>query len=96
MEKELSQDNRIDKSHFEELAQYIAHNYQIAEYYGNLYEDTGKESFCTKSRAIDLCCKWWDTDYYRMQDVKDIKRVNLCRDKFCFNCQSMLAITRQW
>ncbi len=95
MEKELSQDNRIDKSHFEELAQYIAHNYQIAEYYGNLYEDTGKESFCTKSRAIDLCCKWWDTDYYRMQDVKDIKRVNLCRDKFCFNCQSMLAIKRQ-
>lgn len=95
MAEELTQQNRIDKSHFEELARYISHNYQIAEYYGNLYEETAEERFETKSRAIDLCCKWWDTDYYRMQDVKDIKRVNLCRDKFCFNCQSMLAIKRQ-
>lgn len=94
MADELTQ-QRIDKTHFKELQRYIAHNYQIAEYYGNLYEETGAERYDTKARAIDLCCKWWDTDYYRMQDVKDIKRVNLCHDKFCFNCQSMLAIKRQ-
>lgn len=88
-------ENRIDKSYFEDLRRYISHNYQIAEFYDNLYNETGEDSFGTKAQAIDLCCKWWDTDYYRMQDVKDVKRVNLCRDKFCFNCQSMLAIKRQ-
>lgn len=88
-------ENRIQKAHFEELQRYIAHNYQIAEFYGNLYEETGADSFDTKARAVDLCCKWWDIEYYRMQNVKDIQRVNLCKDKFCFNCQSVLAAKRR-
>lgn len=88
-------ENRIKKAHFEELQRYIAHNYQISEFYGNLYEETGEDSFNTKARAVDLCCKWWDIEYYRMQNVKDIQRVNLCKDKFCFNCQSVLAAKRR-
>ena len=88
-------ENLIDKGYFQNLKKHISHNYQIAEFYDNLYQETGDFSYHTKSKAIDLCCEWWDMDLYRMQNVKDIKRVNLCRDKFCFNCQSMLALKRQ-
>lgn len=88
-------ENLIDKGYFQNLKKHISHNYQIAEFYDNLYQETGDFSYHTKSKAIDLCCEWWDMDFYRMQNVKDIKRVNLCRDKFCFNCQSMLALKRQ-
>lgn len=89
------QDNLIEKEYFKELKRHVSHNYKIAEYYENLFEETGDFIYCNKSKAIDLCCAWWDMDYYRLQSVKDIKRVNLCRDKFCFNCQSMLALKRQ-
>ena len=85
----------IDVGYFTDLKSHIIHNYQIAEFYENLYKDSGYDFFINKCRSIDLCCKYWDLDYYRFQSVKDIKRVNLCRDKFCFNCQSMLAIKRQ-
>lgn len=85
----------IDEEYFKDLKQHTIKNYQIAEFYDNLYNESGDYTFYNKSHAIDVCCKWWDVDYFRLQNVKDVKRVNLCRDKFCFNCQSMLAIKRQ-
>lgn len=88
-------DRVIDIDYFNDLKSHISHNYQIADFYQNLFEDTGDFTFYNKSKFIDSCCRLWDVDYYRMQFVKDVKRVNLCRDKFCFNCQSMLAQKRQ-
>lgn len=86
---------KIEQKHFKDLKQRIAHNYQIADFYQDFYEETGEERFYNRSKSIDLCCKLWDVDCYVMQNVKDIKRVNLCRDKFCFNCQTQLAGVRQ-
>ena len=85
----------IDKGYFTDIKNHIIHNYKIAEFYENLYSETHYESYLNKSKNVDLCFKYIDVDYYRFQSVKDIKRVNLCRDKFCFNCQSMLSIKRQ-
>ena len=84
----------IDSGYFEELREHISHNYQIADFYRGRYEADGEELYDNKSRNVDNCAKWWDTEHYAIQNVKDIKRVNLCRDKFCFNCQSMLAAKR--
>lgn len=84
----------IDNGYFEELREHIAHNFQIADFYRERYEAEGAELYDNKSRSVDNCAKWWDTEHYTAQNVKDIKRVNLCRDKFCFNCQSMLAAKR--
>ena len=72
-----------------------SHNYQIADFYYDEYEKTGEEKFLNKSKFIDGCCKLWDVDFFQQLKVKSIKRVNLCKDKFCFNCQSMLAVKRQ-
>lgn len=57
-----------------------------------LYRTTTYEN---KAESILNCAQFWTSDYYRLQQVKDIKKVNLCRDKFCYNCQSMLAVKRQ-
>lgn len=88
-------DNLIDKDYFRDLKQHVSKNYLISDFYMDMFHELDDYSFYNRSKNIDLCCKWWDVDYYRMQAVKDIKRVNLCRDKFCFNCQSMLALKRQ-
>ena len=94
----------IEKDYFLDLADHVRNNGKIADFYEHMFLDgcydpkAAKQDgfgFLNRSNSIDLCCKWWDLDYYRMQGVKDIKRVNLCRDKFCYNCQSLLALKRQ-
>lgn len=85
----------IDRGYFQDLKTKTSHNYQIANFYYDKYEGTGEEKFLNKSKIIDGCCKWWDVDFFQQLKIKNIKRVNLCKDKFCFNCQSMLAIRRQ-
>ncbi len=85
----------IDRGYFQDLKFKTSHNYQIADFYYDEYEKTGEEKFLNKSKFIDGCCKLWDVDFFQQLKVKNIKRVNLCKDKFCFNCQSMLAVKRQ-
>lgn len=85
----------IEGEHFADISEKIARNADLSVFYDNLFRDTEDFAFNGRAKAIRACCQWWDTDYYRLQQVKDIKRVNLCKDKFCYNCQSMLAIKRQ-
>lgn len=85
----------IDRGYFQDLKTKTSHNYQIADFYYDKYEKTGEEKFMNKSKFIDGCCKLWDVDFFQQLKIKNIKRVNLCKDKFCFNCQSMFAIRRQ-
>lgn len=84
----------IDSEFFEDMRAHVTRNYQIADFYRDEFEATCEELYDNKCRAVDNCAKWWDIEHYAAQNVKDIKRVNLCRDKFCFNCQSMLAAKR--
>ncbi len=89
------QDVKIDREYFVDLYDHTAKNEDIAQLYDMLYDETGDLTHQQHAAAMRVCVKFWETDYYRIQKVKDIKRVNLCRDKFCLNCQSMLAIKRQ-
>ena len=88
-------ENRISKEHFIELSQRTRLNYQISDFYFDKYELTGSEKFLNKSKSIKVCCKFLDIDFFKDLKIKDVKRVNLCRDKFCFNCQSKMANERQ-
>lgn len=89
------ENERIENEYFAEIHKKIHRNADIADLYEDLYRDTGNLTYHGCAEALRYCCQWWDTEYYRLQQVKDIKRVNLCKNKFCFNCQSMLAIKRQ-
>lgn len=85
----------ITHEHFADLDKRIRFNDYISAYYTQMYCETDDEIYQHRADSVNLCLKYWDVEYYRMQGVKDIQRVNLCKDKFCFNCQSMLAIKRQ-
>ena len=52
-----------------------------------------KEDLHERGKRVALCCKFWSCDYYRLQGVVDLQSVNLCKDRFCDNCQN--AISKQ-
>lgn len=47
-----------------------------------------------KARNVESCANYLYGDYYVFQGVKDIQKVNLCRDRFCDNCQNTLSVQR--
>jgi len=70
----------------------VSGNNVIADYYKNLFEETGEAE--SRAEAVRQCLSVWDIDYYRLQKVKDVLRVNLCHDKFCPNCQNLISKIR--
>ena len=84
-----------NKSTFEAIKARTKYNDIIGEWYNDLYEETGIDSYERKARALKTCCKLWDVEYYQMQGFKDILRTNHCNDRFCDNCQSINARRRE-
>ncbi len=60
------------------------------------YVDYGRmNTYLNRAKSIRVCMRYgWVSDYYRMNGVKVVKGVNRCRDRFCYNCQSMDALQR--
>lgn len=90
-------DEFLTREYFEELHKYLSRNGEIADLYEQLADYAGgnrKHILENRALSVRCCMKYISSDYYMRCGVKDIQRVNLCRDKFCFNCQSMLAIKR--
>ena len=40
------------------------------------------------------CNKVWQLDKYENQKIKDFKKTNLCKDKFCSNCKKVKQASR--
>lgn len=85
----------IDKKTIKKSVGRVSRNEEIAEYYSLMAEDEQSEIMLNKAEAISQCYKYWDIDHYRIQGVKDIKRIQLCKDKFCPNCQNILSQRRE-
>ena len=83
------------KDKFGKVSRRIKKNETIGEYYMQLYDETEDETLPRRADRVKNCCKLWDVDYYRFQGVKDIKRTNLCNDRFCDNCGNTQAIQRE-
>ncbi len=92
-------DVEVGKESFSKLPTRIKYNYCIAEYYEKLSEETTtNELDNTLHKIADRlrgCSTVWDCDYFRLQATKAIVKTNRCRDKFCLNCQSALALARE-
>lgn len=67
-------------------------NAVMAEYYERLADETGRENFSENGKRIYFCSRSWGIDYYPAHGIKDIKRIDLCHDKFCDNCQNARSI----
>ena len=48
----------------------------------------------TSAENMPKCCGIWEIDEYKSQKVKDVIKTNLCRNRFCDNCQNVLSIKR--
>lgn len=90
----------VPHDYFQSISDRIRYNETVASLYeqlgdsendGQLFQDY---SFERHAGAIRSCGNYWQSQYFRLQQVKDIQRVNLCHDKFCYNCQSLLASQR--
>lgn len=67
---------------------------QIRAYYAST-EYSRMNTYLNRAKSIRKCMKTsWTSDYYRMSGVKVIVGVDRCRDRFCYNCQSMDALQR--
>lgn len=85
----------VKKQNIQKGSERIKANRTIADTMDEIAEDYGEERFTRRAKSMRLCYKYWDFDYYRIQAVKDIRRVNLCKDLFCMNCQHNLSLKRQ-
>lgn len=93
-------DVEVGKESFSKLPDRIKYNYCIAEYYDELADDNVKinsneETLRNIAERMRSCSTIWDCDWYRLQNTKSIVKTNRCRDKFCVNCQSALALARE-
>lgn len=47
-----------------------------------------------KIQNLSNCNSWWLLDHYKEQRIKDFKKTNLCKDKFCNNCKKVKQASR--
>ena len=85
----------IPYEYFSKMEKKTRHNDEIADFYRQLFEETEDFVFDSRAKSVDLCTKYIDVDYYRLQGVKNIKRINHCKDRFCPHCQSLFAQKRE-
>ncbi len=53
------------------------------------------QTYVNRAARMRCCMRTeWVSDYYRMSGIKVVKSVNRCRDRFCYNCQSVDALQR--
>ena len=55
----------------------------ILDYYYRLHSEDTTLNLTSKLENVANCNSWWLLDYYQEQKVKDFKKTNLCKDKFC-------------
>ena len=93
---------KLHDSSFDKLPARLRYNRVISEYYRDYADEMKRDSYprefferlSRNADRLENCSKFWEIDYFRLQRVKVLEKVNLCRDKFCVNCQSVLANAR--
>lgn len=85
---------QLDKSYFNEVSERLNFNKEFSEFYLRLRDYVVDDKFYDKAERIKTCSTLWDLNYYRFQGIKEVKRVSLCHDKFCPNCQNLLSLQR--
>lgn len=91
------QNIKVQKDYIKNIIKNIEYNKQIVTYYEKLRNEyTGDmyTRFDKKLNAIQDCNKFWEIDRYDINKIKDFKKTNLCKDKFCSNCKKVKQVSR--
>lgn len=90
---------RVKQNTFEKLPERLRYNSVMKSYYERFCEEEkneilNKRTLLNKGERLTNCAQLWTSNYYRWLNTKEILSANLCRDRFCLNCQSALAYQR--
>lgn len=66
----------------------------ILDYYYRLYAEYPDLNLTNKIESVSSCNSWFLLDVYEQQKIKDFKKTNLCKDKFCNNCKKVKQASR--
>lgn len=82
--------------HYDELYPLFERDYDRNMLFCNSdYVDMFK--YAKRADHVRGCMRYaWESDYYRLHALKVVTRVNRCRDRFCYNCQSWDALQRYY
>ncbi|MDR3263644.1 MAG: protein rep [Clostridiales bacterium] len=70
------------------------YNARLAEYFQMLFDETELERYTLLSKRVEDCNESLSFDFYQVQKVADLKKINLCGNRFCPNCQWLLQASR--
>jgi len=87
---------QIPNDYIEKIIKNIDHNKLIELYYSFLIKDSPDLEFTltNKVERLSACNRYWLIDRYDINKVKDFKKTNLCKDKFCNNCKKVKQASR--
>lgn len=85
---------QIQKEHLIDVINNKEYNNTIIKYYERLSKEYSNVNFASNIDSIENCNSYWILDHYREQKVKDFKKTNLCKDKFCNNCKKVKQASR--
>ena len=66
----------------------------ILDYYWRLHAEDSELNLTNKIESVSSCNSWFLLDVYKQQKIKDFKKTNLCKDKFCNNCKKVKQASR--
>ncbi len=92
-------DYKVSATSFEQLPRRLKYNKVISSYYDTLANELKEDELLSDkylgyADRIKSCSLIWDVLHWKKMKVKSIEGTNLCRDRFCPNCQSALALKR--
>lgn len=88
----------IPKDLLKDVVQSIEYNKVIIDYYEKFQLEPhitfSTDTLEKNTKRLGNCNKVWELDKYEKHKIKDFKRTNLCRDKFCSNCKKVKQSAR--
>ncbi len=93
---ETFEDYSIDRDTLLEIVNNRVYNKKIIDYYQNYLMNPERKHLLGhhKLKNIEDCNKFFLVDIYEHEMVKDIRKTNLCKDKFCNNCKKVKQASR--
>ncbi|MER2000853.1 MAG: protein rep, partial [Lysinibacillus sp.] len=85
---------QITKNYINEVITHKEYNKTIIKYYERLSHEDSTLNLASNIDNLSNCNSWWSLDHYKEQKVKDFKKTNLCKDKFCNNCKKVKQASR--
>lgn len=91
------EDITVPKEMLKSIEKNREYNKQIAKYYSRLISETdgsNKKTLSNNLESLKDCNRLFFLDQYSLAKLKDFKKTNLCKDKFCSNCKKVKQASR--